>query len=88
LDDKHLQRMFRSLGEDYWLCYEKASLSRAEAAPDQSEYIYKGELGGESGYNGVNERVTGDITLRVAREGTGGRWSIRYIRIKQRENKK
>ena len=47
-----------------------------ETAPDRSEVVFRGSLGGKD-FN--DERVQGRFTMRVAKEGTGGRWSIRFI---------
>lgn len=53
------------------------SLMSEAIAPDRSEVVFRGLLSG----NGKKA----DFTLRVAREGCAGRWSVRFIRIKERK---
>ncbi len=46
-------------------------------APDNSEAVFKGTLSAKN-------LVKADFTLRIAKESGGGKWSIRFIRFKER----
>ncbi len=55
--------------------YVKATIVTDELAFDKSEAIIKGKLAGKD--------AQGEFTLRVARDIPGGKWSIRFLRIKE-----
>ncbi|VTR91568.1 unnamed protein product [Gemmata massiliana] len=61
-----------------------ASNSAQELAPDRSEVVLRGKL---SGKNARGERVAAEFTMRVAREKDGGKWSIRYLLVTDRDKK-
>jgi len=48
----------------------------SDVSPDRSEVVFRGTLGGRD-FN--EDKVQGRFTMRIAKEGTGGRWSIRFI---------
>jgi len=53
------------------------------ASPQHNEVVLKGYLTGKSGVD--EKRTLSDFTMRIAQEGPGGRWSIRYLLITHRE---
>jgi hypothetical protein len=61
------------------------SFDMEELAPDRSEVIFRGKL---SGMNYYEEKVDADFTMRIAKEGTGAKWSIRYLLITDRKEAK
>jgi hypothetical protein len=61
-----------------------------EIAPDRNELILRETLSGKKtiGEETFEQmKVTADYTLRIAKESGGGRWSIRYFRLKERAQK-
>lgn len=60
---------------------KSVSISSAKMAPDRSEAIFRGMVTGEN-----DPEVKHDFMMRVAKEG-GGRWSIRFLRIKHHQEK-
>jgi hypothetical protein len=48
-----------------------------DLAPDRAEVVFRGKLAGKE----YGETIAADFTMRVAREGTGGRWSIRFLLV-------
>jgi len=50
-----------------------------ELAPDKSEVVFKGTVS-------EKDVVKADFTLRIAKESGGGKWSIRFIRFKERDS--
>jgi hypothetical protein len=69
-----------------YLCYlrerygPKTSISfvSSEIAPDKSEVVFRGTL---SGKNRDGKEIKADFKMRVAKEGTGGKWGIRFILV-------
>ena len=54
------------------------TFNQEEVAPDRSEVIFRGSL---SAKNDTGEKVAANFKMRIAREGVGGKWSIRYLLI-------
>ena len=63
-----------------------ASVVSQTLAPGGGEAIFKGVLTGRDDDGKITR--TADYVMRIAREAPGGKWSIRYIRVKDREAKK
>lgn len=59
-----------------------ATVGSGELAPDRSEVVFRGKL---SGKGPRGERVAADFTMRVVREGGGGKWSIRFLLVTDRD---
>ncbi len=57
----------------------KADFTSQELAPDKKEAVFKGTLSEKA-------VVKADFTLRVAKEGGSGKWSIRFIRLNPRDS--
>ena len=57
--------------------FDTRKVTSEEIDPDASEVVFKGEL--------IGKEKKADFTARVAREGKGGKWSIRYFFVKERE---
>jgi hypothetical protein len=55
--------------------YDKAEITSEELAPDKSEARFKGIV------STADRKV--EFALRVARDAPGGKWSIRFLRIKE-----
>ena len=56
--------------------FSSATTTSEEMAPDRSEVVFRGTLSGDG--------PTLEYVLRIAKE-SNGRWSVRFLRIKQRE---
>jgi hypothetical protein len=54
------------------------SFVSTEVAPDKSEVVIRGALAGK---NRDGKEVKADFKMRVAREGSGGKWGIRFILV-------
>jgi hypothetical protein len=65
-------------GIDYphWWSFKSGAIRSERVAPDRSEVVFAGIL--------KNGSYQGDFVFRVARE-SGGRWSIRYLKIEKGE---
>jgi hypothetical protein len=59
------------------LSFDSYKVTAEEADPDGGEILFKGEL--------VGKGKKADFTARVAKEWAGGKWSIRYLFVKERE---
>jgi hypothetical protein len=55
------------------------SFQSSEVAPNQSEVVFRGAL---TGKDRQGDTVASEFTLRVAKEESGGTWSIRFFLIK------
>src|SRR5436305_12824089 len=66
-----------------YLGYTGFDISKEEVSPDGSEVIFYGSLKASR-----EENPDADITIRVAKESAGGRWSIRFIKLKPRKQDK
>ncbi|HKA06522.1 MAG TPA: hypothetical protein VKD71_04640 [Gemmataceae bacterium] len=52
------------------------SFDSQELAPDRSEVVFRGSLGGKD----INDKkVKGRFTMRIAKDGSASKWSIRFI---------
>lgn len=71
-----------------WSHYHQAKITSEEMAPNRSEVIFTGILKGKKNFAEGNNFPDADFTLRVAKESENGRWSIRFIRIRERAAKK
>lgn len=65
-----------------WAGYRSPKIISEEVAPNGSEIIVHGVLKGKALVDDA------DITLRVAKESTNGKWSIRMVRLKTRTVRK
>jgi hypothetical protein len=57
-----------------------------ELAPNGSEVLFTGVLKATEYYHDAGGQDA-DFTLRVAKESASGKWSIRFLRVKEREEK-
>jgi hypothetical protein len=65
------------LAKRLWGSFNTFKVISEEMDPDGGEVVLKGELLGKS--------RNADFKARVAREGVGGKWSIRYFVVKERK---
>ena len=75
--DVALHRLARGFGPGVSVTTESVGV-----APDRGEVVLKGSL---TGTNRLDEKTAADFTMRVAREGVGGKWGIRYLLITERK---
>jgi hypothetical protein len=64
-----------------WGPGERVSFESHELSPDRSEVAFRGRLWGKD----EGKPVSADFKMRVAREGPGGKWCVRYLSITVRE---
>jgi hypothetical protein len=57
------------------------SIASSEIAPDKSEVVCRGTLAGK---DRDGKAVKAEFKMRVAREGNGGKWGIRFIMVNDR----
>jgi hypothetical protein len=69
-----------------WNHYHDPKITAEEVAPNGSEVIFKAVVRNtpRPADSGIAAKEA-DLTIRVAKETVGGKWSMRFVRIKERE---
>jgi hypothetical protein len=68
---------FASEANDILPKYDSYKVTSGEIDPDGGEVVFTGEL--------VGKEKKADFKARIAREGAGGKWGIRYFVVKELE---